>query len=159
MWNSPFSEYFIVSILIEKLRDTIPMKKLTSRSIIREGIREFSRSAFSTPSISRRNSLEITTRQSSSDEQKHNNQPTITSLVRKFQHFFWTLTVCRIPTHWKYPTHSRAQGRTGRKRGVETLTPSPSMFHHRRRLPRIRNFIQVFWENSGMENRKMSLVT
>lgn len=78
--------YFINSF--EKLRDTIPIKKLTTRSIIREGIREFSRSAFSTPSITRRNSLEITTRQSSSDEQKHNSQLTITSLVRKFQHFF-----------------------------------------------------------------------
>ena len=79
--NSSFTDHILSRWHKPTFRDTIHIQKLTSRSIIREGIREFRRSAFSTPSISRRNSIEIQSRRQSSSNDPKLNQLTISSLV------------------------------------------------------------------------------
>ena len=67
-------------ILHPSSRDTIRMNKISHKSIIREGIKEFKRTAFSTPTISRRNSLDA---RRQSYEKENENQLTISSLVSK----------------------------------------------------------------------------
>ena len=64
-------------------RDTIQMKNMSSGSIIREGMKELRRSAFSTPSISRRNSTEtMPTRRHSHDiKENHLTVSSVSSLV------------------------------------------------------------------------------
>ena len=61
------------------------MKKITSARIFREGMKELKRSAFSTPSISRRNSLDIpssSSRRNSQEGENNKNDLTISSLVK-----------------------------------------------------------------------------
>ena len=84
-------------ILHPSSRDTIRMNKISHKSIIREGIKEFKRTAFSTPTISRRNSLDA---RRQSYEKENENQLTISSLVSKHReriiHFlivFWGIFI------------------------------------------------------------------
>ena len=73
-------KYIILQPSSHTSRDTIRMNKISHKSIIREGIKEFKRTAFSTPTISRRNSLDA---RRQSYEKENENQLTISSLVSK----------------------------------------------------------------------------
>ena len=56
--RSRVSNIKILLNFIMNCRETVHIKRLTSGRIVREGLREFKRTAFSTPSLSRKNSLE-----------------------------------------------------------------------------------------------------
>jgi len=73
-------EFAIVNTIWRR-KDTIRMNKISHKSIIREGIKEFKRTAFSTPTISRRNSLDA---RRQSYEKENENQLTISSLDSKY---------------------------------------------------------------------------
>ena len=75
-----YQKYIILQPSSHTSRDTIRMNKISHKSIIREGIKEFKRTAFSTPTISRRNSLDA---RRQSYEKENENQLTISSLVSK----------------------------------------------------------------------------